>query len=84
MEEEVGKISHFFSKINVGVMQLEKGGVRIGDRIHIKGATTDFYQKIESMQVEHEPVEKAEKGMEVGLKVEGPVRENDTVFKVTE
>lgn len=84
MEEEIGQITHFFSKINVGVMKLDKGGVIIGDTIHIKGATTDFYQKIESIQVEHEPVEKAEKGMEVGLKVEGPVRENDVVFKVVE
>ncbi|MFQ6037699.1 MAG: hypothetical protein ACE5LV_03685, partial [Candidatus Aminicenantales bacterium] len=58
--------------------------VRIGDTIHIKGHTTDFYQKVESMQVEHEPIESAEKGMEVGLKVESPVREGDVVFKVTE
>lgn len=84
MEEEIGRITHFFSKISVGVLELDKGGVRIGDTIHIKGHTTDFYQKVESMQVEHEPIESAEKGMEVGLKVESPVREGDVVFKVTE
>ena len=84
MEEEIGKITHFFSKINVGVLDLTNGDLRIGDTIHIKGHTTDFYQKVESMQVEHAPVESADKGMQVGLKVESSVREGDQVFKVTE
>ena len=84
MEEEIGKITHYFSKISVGVLEVTKGSVRIGDTIHIKGHTTDYYQKIQSMQVEHASVEVAEKGMEVGLKVESSVREGDSVFKVTE
>lgn len=84
MEEEVGKITHFFSKINVGVLELTEGEIHIGDTIHIKGHTTDFYQKVQSMQVEHAPVEAAQKGEEVGLKVEASVREGDLVFKVTE
>jgi len=84
MEEEIGRITHFFSKINVGVLSLAKGQIRIGDTIHIKGHTTDFFQKVESMQVEHAPIEVAGKGMEVGLKVESSVREGDLVLKVTE
>jgi translation initiation factor IF-2 len=84
MEEEIGKITHYFSKIGVGVLEITKGSVRVGDTIHIKGHTTDYYQKVQSMQVEHTSVELAEKGMEVGLKVESSVREGDTVFKVTE
>ncbi len=84
MEEEIGKISHFFSKIGVGVFDINKGSVHIGDTIHIKGHTTDFYQKIQSMQVEHAPVELAQEGMQIGLKVESSVREGDLVFKVTE
>jgi len=84
MEEEIGRITHFFSKINVGVLELTKGELRVGDTIHIKGHTTDFYQKIESMQVEHSAVESAKPGEAVGLKAESPVRENDIVFKVTE
>jgi translation initiation factor IF-2 len=83
MEEEIGKITHYFSKINVGLLEMTNGSVRIGDTIHIKGHTTDYYQKIQSMQVEHASVESAEEGMEVGLKVESPVREGDGVFKVT-
>ena len=84
MEEEIGKITHYFSKISVGVLEVTKGNVRIGDTIHIKGHTTDYYQKIQSMQVEHASIEVAEEGMEVGLKVESSVREGDSVFKVTE
>lgn len=84
MEEEIGKITHYFSKINVGVLDLTKGMLKVGDTIHIKGHTSDFYQKIESMQVEHVPVDTAKPGEPVGLKVESSVRENDLVFKVTE
>ena len=84
MEEEVGRITHYFSKINVGILEITKGEVHIGDTIHIKGHTTDFYQKIQSIQVEHNPVESAKKGESIGLKVESAVREKDLVFKVTE
>jgi len=84
MEEEIGKITHYFAKINVGVLEITKGDVHIGDTIHIKGHTTDYYQKIQSMQVEHASIELAQQGMEIGLKVESAVREGDLVFKVTE
>jgi putative protease len=84
MEEEIGRITHYFSKIDVGVLEITKGSVQVGETIHIKGHTTDYYQKIQSMQVEHASVESAEKGMEIGLKVESSVREGDVVFKVTE
>lgn len=84
MEEEIGKITHYFSKINVGILELSKGTLQVGDTIHIKGHTSDFYQKIESMQIEHDPVDKVKLGEPVGIKVENSVRENDVVFKVTE
>jgi putative protease len=84
MEQEVGRITHYFSKINVGVLELSKGELHVGDTIHIKGHTSDFYQKMESMQVENNPVDSAKRGELVGIKVESPVRENDIIFKVTE
>ena len=82
MEEEIGKITHYFSKISVGILELTKGKVQIGDTIHIKGVHTDFYQKIESMQSEHQQIESAGPGDEVGIKVENAVREKDLVFLV--
>lgn len=84
MEEEIGKITHYFSKINVGILELTKGELKVGDTIHIKGHTSDFYQKVESIQAEHNSVDSAKPGEPVGLKVENSVRENDLVFKVTE
>ena len=84
MEEEIGRITHYFAKINVGILEITKGELHIGDTIHIKGHTSDFYQKVQSMQMEHSPVESANKGQSIGLKVEGAVREKDLVFKVLE
>ncbi len=85
MEEvEVGRITHYFSKISVGVARISGRGLKIGDVVHIKGHSTDFFQKIESMQIEHKPVEEAKPGEEVAFKVDMPVREHDVVFKVIE
>jgi translation elongation factor EF-1alpha len=84
MEEEIGRISHYFSKIGVGVVEMTKGELKVGDTIHIKGHTTDFYQKVESMQVEHSNVQSGKKGDSIGLRVESQVRDRDVVFKVTE
>jgi len=81
-EKLVGKITHYFTNIGVAVVEITSGGLSVGDKIHIKGATSDFEQGIESMQVEHESVEKAKKGQSVGLKVDQQAREGDDVFKV--
>ncbi len=82
MEElkEVGKVSHFFSKINVAVIEL-RGTLSVGDKIFIKGPTTDIEQTVDSMEIEHEKIEQATAGHSVGMKVKGRVRENDTVYK---
>lgn len=82
-EKEIGRVTHYYNKIGVGVIELTDT-LCVGDTIHIKGATTDFIQKVTSMQIEHQPVEKAEKGQAIGLKVDQPVREKDVVYKVLE
>lgn len=82
-EELIGKITHFFSKIEVGIIEITKGSLEVGDKIHVKGATTDFEQEIKSMQIEHEEIEKAKKGDVIGLKVKDKVREGDEVYKIT-
>lgn len=82
-EELVGKITHYFSKIEVGIVELSKE-LKTGDTIHIKGSSTDFEQKVDSIQIEHEQMDKAKKGDVVGLKVKEKVREGDEVFKLAE
>ena len=83
-EELVGKITHYFGKIEVGIIEINKGKLAVGDKIHVKGTGTDFEQTVDSMQIEHEQVEKAKKGDAIGLKVKDKVREGDEVYKVTE
>ncbi|MCD6284175.1 hypothetical protein J7J12_02905 [bacterium] len=82
-EKLIGKVTHYFNNISVAVIEL-KDTLKVGDVIHIKGATTDFTQEVESMQIEHENVDTAKKGQAIGLKVNEPVRENDDVYKVVE
>jgi putative protease len=79
--QEVGRVSHFFSKISVAVIELE-GTISVGDRILIKGPTTNLEQTIESMEIEHEKVQRAEAGQSIGLKVSDRVRESDIVYKM--
>ena len=80
---EIGKITHFFTKISVAIVELTDTLV-MGDQILIKGPTTSVEQKVESMQIEHETVEEAKRGQSVGLKVNDHVREYDVVYKVKE
>jgi putative protease len=77
---EVGRITHFFPKISVAVIELSKP-LKVGDTIAVKGPTTDFEQPVESMQIEHKDVQKAETGQSIGLKVVQRVRETDLVYK---
>ena len=79
--EEIGKVTHYYTKIGVAVIELSDT-LRVGDKIRIKGATTDFEQTIDSMQVEHEEIEEAEAGQSIGLKVNDNVRQHDVVYKV--
>ena len=79
--EKVGEVSHYFTKIGVAVVELT-APLRVGDRIAVKGMTTNFEQTVESMQIEHEPVEEAKAGDSIGLKVADRVREGDIVYKL--
>jgi len=81
MEEEVGEVTHYFPKISVAVVTL-KASLAVGDRIAIRGVTTNLQQTVASMQIEHENVTKAKAGQSIGLKVEQRVREGDRVYKI--
>jgi hypothetical protein len=77
---EVGRITHFFSKINVAVVELTAPLV-VGDRILVKGPSTDFEQAVDSMQIEHKNIQRAEAGQSIGLKLAQQVKEKDAVYK---
>jgi len=80
-ENIIGVITHYFPQVRAAVIKL-KSPLAVGDRIKIKGHTTDFTQPIDSMQIDHIPVNLAKKGQEIGLLVDSRVRQHDTVYKV--
>ena len=82
-EEFIGVVTHYFGHLSVAAIRLESGGLRVGDTIRILGHTSDFRQRVDSMQVEHQPVTEAGKRQEIGLKVSQHAREHDAVYKVT-
>ena len=79
-EKPIGKIFTYYSKIGVAAIDLT-ATLKVGDTILIKGATTDFEQKVDSMQIDGKGVKAAKKKQSVGIKVADKVRPNDTVYK---
>ena len=80
-EKEVGTITHYFGKISVGIIQLTDS-LKIGDKIHIKGAHDDFEQVVDSMQIERDKITEGKAGDAVGIKVAQKVHPNDKVLKI--
>ncbi len=82
-EEKIGVVLHYYSKAGVAAIKLE-GALKVNDKIHIKGHTTDFDETVKSIQIEHKQVDEAKKGDDIGIIVSGHVREHDIVYKITE
>jgi putative protease len=80
--KELGKIIHYYPKIGVAIVEL-RASLKVGDKIAIKGSTTNFEQIVESMQIEHKDVQSAEAGKSIGLKVVQKVREGDIIHTAT-
>ena len=77
--DAIGRVSHYYSHLSVAAVSLE-APLRVGDRIHIKGHTTDLVQPVESLEVDHKPVERAVPGDDVAMKVTDHVREHDKIY----
>lgn len=80
-EVYVGRVSHYFTRIGVGVIDLEKP-LKEGDMVKIEGHTTNFRQRVRSLQLNHRQIKLARSGISVGLKVNERVRENDRVYRI--
>jgi len=80
-EKEIGRVSGYFSHVGVAAIKLS-AGLRVGDKVRIKGHTTDFEVKVSGIQIERKPVKEAKKGNHIGIKVPDKVRPNDAVFLV--
>ena len=81
-EVELGAVTHYFGKIGVAAIEIQQDSLTVGEMIHVKGHTSDFTQRVDSMQVDHHDVTVAKAGESVGIRVAGHVHEHDKVFKV--
>jgi putative protease len=82
VEEKIGIVEHFFTKINVAAIKITDGELKIGDTIHFVGAHTDLTHYIDHMEIDRIPVLIAKKGDAIGIKVTDKVREHDIVYKI--
>lgn len=82
-EKEIGKVSDFFARPVVAGIEMS-GSLKLGDKIHIKGHTTDMETIVDSMQINNADVTEVKAGDSVGIKVNDRVRRGDTVYKVTD
>lgn len=82
-KKEIGKVTHYFGKIQVAAIKL-MDSLKVGERIAIQGAHTDFEQTVDSIQLERAAIPEGVAGQEIAIKVKDRVREHDTVYKVTE
>jgi translation elongation factor EF-1alpha len=80
---QIGQITHYFDHINVAALDLTEP-LRVGDTVHILGHSTDFQQKVTSLQIEHQAVDEAKPGDDVGMKVIQKVHAHDKVFKLSD
>ncbi len=81
-ETKIGTVTHYFTDLHVAAVDIADGELRIGDTIHIKGHTSDFMQKVDSMQVEHESVDVAKPGDDVAIGMNEYTRVHDSVYLV--
>lgn len=82
-EDKVGIVIKYFAKPEVAAVEVTSGEIRVGDRLHFVGHTTDFEMEISSMQEENQNIEEARPGQQIGVKVPDRVRSGDQVFKVS-
>ena len=80
-EKEIGRVSSYFSHVSVAAIKLS-GKLKVGDKVHIKGNTTDIEEVVKSIQIERESVKEAKKGDHIGIKVSEKVRPNDKVLLI--
>lgn len=82
-DNKIGQVIHYFDKINVAIVKLDKGDLKISDSVKLTDKEgNEFVQKVESMQIEHASIDIAKAGDEFGIKVQKEVRSKSAVFKL--
>lgn len=81
-EHLVGKVTHYFGKAQVAAIEITDGELHVGDIVHFVGHTSNFTQNVDSMQVNHVPVQTAKVGDQIGMRVTAHAHEHDKVYRV--
>ena len=81
-EQLIGTVTHYFGKAKVAAVRITEGQLNVGDTIHFVGHTSDFSQKVDSMQIDRAPIQSAKVGDEIGIQVVEHAREQDQVYRV--
>jgi len=81
-DKPLGKVVHYFDKAMVAVVRLNSGGLKVGDSLKFAKDNREFYQSVESMQIDHKAVNAAKKGEEAAVKVSQPAKEGTLVYKI--
>lgn len=82
MLEKVGEVTHYFPHVKAAAVKILKNSLKVGDAIYIKGHTTDFKEKVSSIQLDRVPIQEARKAQEIGLMVKSRVRIGDSVYRI--
>lgn len=80
MDKPVGKVIHYYDKLGVAIIDLDKGGLKVGDEVKFKHGEEEFTQKVESLQVDHKEVDSVKKGDSFGVKVDKPTKPGTEVY----
>lgn len=83
MDIQIGKVTHYYDKLGVAVIDIINQALKVGDRVKISGHDNEFSQEVTSLQVAHEKVAKVEPDESCGLKVEQPVKQGDEIYLLT-
>jgi translation elongation factor EF-1alpha len=81
-EKKIGNVTHYYNHLHVATVKITDGELHVGDVIHVEGHTSDFTQRISSMELDHAPVHMAKQGDIVGIEIKEYVREHDNVYIV--
>jgi len=82
LDKPIGKVVHYYDKLGVVIIDLDKGGLKVGDEVKFKRGEEEFSQRVESLQVDHKEVESVKKGDSFGVKVDQPTKVGARVFLV--
>jgi len=82
--ERIGTVTHYFAQSQAAIVRLDRGVLQVGDAVHIRGHTTDFYERIEELKIDDRTVTTARAGQTIGIRLARTVRENDGVFLLSE